>query len=116
MNCVGHAVRVVIDADHSATVLSVDGIGGGYDHVSRVSMLFKLSEVPMMETMHDLLGSLTGNELQRFEAQRIATLPMRLGGFQPVACVIQHWASWADSLQMISQRLPVVAIQVLTLD
>ena len=33
-----------------------------------------------METMRDLLGGLTGNELQRFEAHRIATLPMRLGG------------------------------------
>ena len=60
----------------------------------------------MMETMRDLLGGLTGNEMQRFEAHRIATLPMRTRHSA-------YWASWTDSLQMISQRLPVVAIQVL---
>ena len=71
----------------------------------------------MMETIRDLLGGLTGNELQRFEAHRIATLPMRLGGLGlRSACPMRHsayWASWADSLQMISQRLPVVATQAL---
>ena len=70
-----------------------------------------------METMRDLLGGLTRNELQRFEAHRIATMPMRLGGLGlRSASRMRHsacWASWADSLQMISQRLPVVATQVL---
>ena len=69
-----------------------------------------------METMRDLLGGLTRNDL-RFEAQRIATLPMRLGGLglrsASRMCHSAYWASWADSLQMISQRLPVVATQVL---
>ena len=70
-----------------------------------------------METMRDLLGGFTGNEQQRFEAQRIAILPMRLGGLGlRSASRMRHsayWASWADSLQMISQRLPVVATRVL---
>ena len=70
-----------------------------------------------METMRDLWGGFTRNELQRFEAHRIATLLMRLGGLGlRSASRMRHsedWASWADSLQMISQRLPVMATQVL---
>ena len=38
VDCVGHAVRVATDADHTATVLSVHGIGA-FDHVFRASML-----------------------------------------------------------------------------
>ena len=45
----GHAVRAVTDADHSATVLSVDGVGA-YDHVLRASMLKKL-EVPKLRQL-----------------------------------------------------------------
>ena len=58
----------------------------------------------MMETMRSLLGGLTGD----------ATLPMRLGGLGlRSASRMSHsayWASWADSLQMIAQRLPTVAV------
>ena len=62
------------------------------------------------------LGGLTRTELQRFEAHRIAMLPMKLGGLGRSASRMCHstcWASWADSLQTISQRFPVVASQVL---
>ena len=37
VDCVGHTVRAVTDADHLSTVMSVDGIGA-YDHVFRASM------------------------------------------------------------------------------
>ena len=64
----------------------------------------------MMETLSR--GGLTGDE-QKHVAQRIATLPMRLGGLGlRSASRMSHaayWASWADSLQMIAQRLPTVA-------
>ena len=40
----------------------------------------------MMETMRLLLGGLTGDEAQMHVAQRIATLPMRLGGFGIPVC------------------------------
>ena len=70
----------------------------------------------MMETMCSLLGGLTGDEEQKQMAQKIATLPMRLGGLGLRSAVrMSHsacWASWADSLQMIAQRLPIVAAQV----
>ena len=50
VDCVGHAVRVATDADHTATVLSVDGIGA-YDHVFRASMMAKLLEVPRLRRL-----------------------------------------------------------------
>ena len=50
VDCVGHAVRVATDADHTATVLSVDGIGA-FDHVFRASMLQKLLEVPRLRRL-----------------------------------------------------------------
>ena len=46
----GHAARVATDADHTATVLSVDGIGA-YDHVFRASMMAKLLEVPRLRRL-----------------------------------------------------------------
>ena len=50
VDCVGHAVRAVTDADHLSTVLSVDGVGA-YDHVFRASMLSKLLEVPKLQPL-----------------------------------------------------------------
>ena len=44
-DCVGHAVRVMIDAETNATVLSIDGIVA-YDHVLRSAMMSKLYTVP----------------------------------------------------------------------
>ena len=67
----------------------------------------------MLETMRVLLGGLTGDEAQKDVAQRIAT---RFGLGLRSASRMSHaayWASWADSLQMIAQRLPTVAAQVL---
>ena len=64
------------------------------------------------EIMCNLLGGLTADEEQKQMVQRIATLPMRLGGLglRSSVCMSHsaYWASWADSSQMISQRLPTV--------
>ena len=48
------------------------------------------------------------------EAHALATLPMRMGGLglrSAVRCALSaFWASWADSIQMIHQRTPDVAV------
>ena len=44
-DCVGHAVRLMTDADPRNTVLSIDGIGA-YDHVLRSAMMTKKNNVP----------------------------------------------------------------------
>ena len=44
-DCVGHAIRALTDADPTATVLSIEGIGA-YDHVLRSAMMSKLHDVP----------------------------------------------------------------------
>ena len=44
-DCVGHMFRAATDANHRATILSVDGIGA-YDHVLRASMLGRLATMP----------------------------------------------------------------------
>ena len=49
-DCVGHAIRAAIDADHEATLLSIDGVGA-YDHVHRSAMLSKLLEVPSLQPL-----------------------------------------------------------------
>ena len=72
----------------------------------------------MMATMEALLEGLPGDVEQKTWAQRIATMPMRMGGLglrsatrmSPAA----YWASWADALHMISQRLPEVANDIVT--
>ena len=46
-DCVGHAIRALTDADPTATVLSMDGIGA-YDHVLRSAMMSKLHDVPCL--------------------------------------------------------------------
>ena len=66
-----------------------------------------------MAAMETLLEGLLGVPEQKSE---IATLQMRLGGLglrsarrtSPAA----YWASWADALHMISQRLPGVVYDV----
>ena len=50
-DCVGHVIRALTDANPTATVLSVDGIGA-YDHVFRGAMLSKLLSEP---ALHGLL-------------------------------------------------------------
>ena len=49
-DCVGHAIRAATDADHEATVLSIDGVGA-YDHVNRSVMLSKLLEIPSLQPL-----------------------------------------------------------------
>ena len=44
VDCMGHVVRSTTDADPTAIVLSVDGIGT-FDHVHRAAMMSKLLEV-----------------------------------------------------------------------
>ena len=50
------------------------------------------------------------------ETQQLATLPMRMGGLglrSAVRCApAAFWASWADVLDMISERIPDVANDV----
>ena len=43
-DCVSHAIRLMTDTDHQATVLSIDGIGA-YDHVLRSAMMAQLHSV-----------------------------------------------------------------------
>ena len=50
-DCVGHVIRALTEANPTATVLSVDGIGA-YDHVFRGAMLSKLLSEP---ALHGLL-------------------------------------------------------------
>ena len=69
-----------------------------------------------MAAMETLLEGLPGIPEQKRWAREIATLPMRLRGLglrstrrtSPAA----HWASWADALHMVSQRLPGMAKDV----
>ena len=49
VDCVGHVVRAITDADPHAT-LSVDGIGA-FDHVHSASMMSKLLEVPRLRVV-----------------------------------------------------------------
>ena len=71
-----------------------------------------------MATMEVLLEGLPGDVEQKTWAQRIATMPMRMGGLglrsatrmSPAA----YCASWADALHMTSQRLPEVANDIVT--
>ena len=49
-------------------------------------------------------------------AHTLASLPMRLGGLglrsAARMALAAYWASWADSLPMIAERLPAVADHV----
>ena len=70
----------------------------------------------MQHTMDVVLGGLPGNEAQVTEAKTLATLPMRMGGlgFRSAERMAPSafWASWADALPMIADRLPEVAAHV----
>ena len=67
----------------------------------------------MMATMETLLEGLPGFPEQKRWAREIATLPMRMGGLGLRSArrisAAAYWASWADAIHMISQRLPGVA-------
>ena len=70
----------------------------------------------MQRTMDAVLGGLPGNEAQVTEAKTLTTLPMRMGGlgFRSAKRMAPSafWASWADALPMIADRLPQVAAHV----
>ena len=71
----------------------------------------------MFQTMTALLGALPGTEEQISTARDITTLPMRLGGLglrsagriAPGA----YWASWADALPVLRDRLPAATEEIL---
>ena len=71
----------------------------------------------MWQAVATLLGRMPGNTTQQEMARDIATLPMRLGGLglrsatrvAPAA----FWASWADALPMLSQRLPALTDEIM---
>ena len=70
----------------------------------------------MKRTMANLLGRLPGDVHEQEVARNISSLPMRTGGLgirsaQRMAPGA-YWASWADALHMIDQRLPTVADRV----
>ena len=63
--------------------------------------------------MWALLGDIPGGDQEKQDATRMATFPMRMGGLGFRAAVrmapAAYWASWADALPMLQERLPVVA-------
>ena len=75
-------------------------------------------DLGMMQAMESLLGGLTGEVSHRLWAHHLASLPMRLGGLglRSARRMSQaaYWASWADALNMIEQRLPRMAENIVT--
>ena len=63
-----------------------------------------------------LLHGFPGDHHQQNTANRIATLPMRLGGLglrsASRMAAGAYWASWADALHMIDERLPAVSATI----
>ena len=69
----------------------------------------------MLRVMDTLLA-LSGDPQEVEVAHNIASLPMRLGSLglrsTQIMAPAAYWASWANALYMIDQRLPVVAASV----
>ena len=71
----------------------------------------------MWRALEGVLGRLPGNQRQIEVAHSLTSLPMRLGGLglrsaariAPAA----YWASWADALEMLHHRLPVLTEQIM---
>ena len=67
-------------------------------------------DLGMQRTMEALLGRIPGSPAQVQMAQHITTLPMRMGGLGLRSAMRTvpgaYWASWADALHMLQQRLP----------
>ena len=57
--CLARFLRAATEADHEATVLSIDGVGA-FDHVSRASMLSQLASherlAPLLPCMRQIYG------------------------------------------------------------
>ena len=61
----------------------------------------------------DLVGKgLPGDLHQRHEAERLATLPKRMGGSACRKAPGAYWASWADALPTFQDRPPAIAQSV----
>ena len=75
-------------------------------------------DLGMMQAMESLLGGLTREVSHRLWAHHLASLPMRLGGLglRSARSMSQaaYWASRADALHMIEQRLPRAAENIVT--
>ena len=73
-------------------------------------------DVGMMNKMDALLGGLPRDAGQKEMAHTLASLPMRLGGLRLRSAArmapAAFWASWADALPMIAERLPAAADHV----
>ena len=71
----------------------------------------------MHRTMEALLGRIPGSPMQVEMARNITTLPMRMGGLGLRSAVRTapgaFWASWADALPMLQQRLPRLTGQIM---
>ena len=73
-------------------------------------------DVGMLQAMESLLEGLPGDARQQEVATQIASLPMRMGGLgirsasrmAPSA----FWASWADALPMLQDRLSSISNQI----
>ena len=67
-------------------------------------------DLGMQRTMEALLGRIPGSPAQVEMAQHITILPMRMGGLGLRSAMRTapgaYWASWADALHMLQQRLP----------
>ena len=75
----------------------------------------------MWNTAKALLGEVPGTAEEVREAERVARLPMRMGGLglrSAVRCAdAAYWASWADALPMINERTPAIGnLVVQTMD
>ena len=63
-----------------------------------------------MERVMRILVGIVGERQEHVDAADIASLPMRMGGLglrrATRMALAAYWASWADALQMVDQRLP----------
>ena len=120
----GHAIRAAIDADHEATVLSIDGVGA-YDDVHRSAMLSKPLEVPSLQSLlpfvrvayteptrhkwqdeeghrHDIEQH-EGGERRSFDASVVQSCnPQRIGGRQ------RRVGSRRDVVRVLGRHIRVV--------
>ena len=64
-----------------------------------------------LSTMRALLGDIPGGDREKQDAARLATLPLHALGFRSAVRMAPGapWASWADALPMLQERLPIIA-------
>ena len=73
-------------------------------------------DLGMQRALEALLGRIQGSSAQVEMAQHTTTLPMRMGGLGLRSATRMapgaNWASWADVLHMLQERLPQLIRQV----